>query len=294
MDLNHAANFVRVVDAGSFTGAAEEVGASKSFVSRSVSHLEEQLGVRLLHRTTRSLQLTPAGRAYYERAKSAIEALDEAAETVSEEGAEPRGLVRITIPSDVGGVITEAIAAFCQKHPKVKVDVVVSSRTLNLVEEGIDLAVRAGRMNDSSLVAKRIGASEARMYAAPSYIKRSGAPRTLADLASHTFVLYRGITSARIDGPDGPVRLELDGQITVDEMPIAVGLVRAGAGIGLVPVEVAKLPNNKKLVPVLPKYVLGGASLSIVYPSARHLPHRVALMRDALFERLSAYFAELR
>jgi len=291
MDLNHAANFVRVVDTGSFTAAATDLGASKSFVSRSVSHLEEQLGVRLLHRTTRSLQLTPAGRAYYERAKSAIEALDEAAETVSEEGAEPRGLVRITIPSDVGGVITEAIADFCKKHPKVKVDIVVSSRTLNLVEEGIDLAVRAGRLHDSSLVAKRIGSSEARMFASASYIKRRGAPRTLADLPAHSFVLYRGIASLRLDGPNGPVRVELEGQISVDEMPIAVGLVRAGAGIGLVPVEVAKLAGH--LVPVLPKYGISGASLSIVYPSARHLPHRVALMRDALHERLSAYFAEL-
>lgn len=292
MDLNHAANFVRVVDAGSFTAAAEGVGASKSFVSRSVSHLEEQLGVRLLHRTTRSLQLTPAGRAYYERAKSAIEALDEAAESVSEEGAEPRGLVRITIPSDVGGVITEAIAEFCSEHPKVRVDIVVSSRTLNLVEEGIDLAVRAGRMHDSSLVAKRIGASEARMFAAPSYIKHHGAPRTLADLPKHAFVLYRGIRSIRLDGPEGAVRVELEGQISVDEMPIGVGLVRAGAGIGLIPVEVAKLAG-KRLVPILPKYYVGGASLSIVYPSARHLPHRVALMRDALHARLSAYFAAL-
>ena len=292
MDLNHAAHFVRVVDSGSFTVAAEEVGASKSFMSRSVSHLEEELGVRLLHRTTRSLQLTPAGRAYYERAKSALEALDDAAETISERGAEPRGLVRITIPSDVGGVITEAIAEFCRAYPKVKVDIVVSSRTLNLVEEGIDLAVRAGRLHDSSLVAKRIGSSEARMFASPAYIKKSGAPRTLADLRAHSFVLYRGISSFRLDGPDGPVRVELEGQISVDEMPIAVGLVRAGAGIGLVPVEVAKLAG-KRLVPVLPKYGLGGASLSIVYPSARHLPHRVALMRDALHARLSAYFAQL-
>lgn len=292
MDLNHAANFVRVVDAGSFTAAAEDVGASKSFVSRSVSHLEEQLGVRLLHRTTRSLQLTPAGRVYYERAKSAIEALDDAAEAVSEEGAEPRGLVRITIPSDVGGVITGAIADFCRKHPKVSVDVIVSSRTLNLVEEGIDLAVRAGRLHDSSLVAKKIGAAEARMFAAPSYVKRNGAPRAVAELASHSFVLYRGITSFRLDGPDGLVRVELAGQVSVDEMPVMVGLVREGAGIGVVPTEVAKL-LGRRLVPVLPKYFVGGSSLSIVYPSARHLPHRVALMRDALHERLSAYFATL-
>src|SRR3954468_17626797 len=105
MDLNHASHFVRVVDAGSFTGAARDLGASKSLVSRSVSHLEEELGVRLLYRTTRSLQLTPAGRAYYERAKSAFEALDAAAAVVVEEGSEPRGLVRLTIPSDIGGVI---------------------------------------------------------------------------------------------------------------------------------------------------------------------------------------------
>ena len=130
------------------------------------------------------------------------------------------------------------------------------------------------------------------MFAAPSYVKRRGAPRTLGELGAHAFVLYRGVTDFRLDGPDGAVRVELAGQISVDEMPILVGLVREGAGIGLMPVEVAKLAG-KRLVPVLPKYMIGGASLSIVYPSARQLPHRVALLRDALHARLSGYFAQL-
>jgi DNA-binding transcriptional LysR family regulator len=292
MDLNHAQNFVRVVDAGSFTAAAQDLGASKSFVSRSVSHLEEELGVRLLHRTTRSLQLTPAGRAYYERAKGAIESLDEAAEAVTEEGAEPRGLVRLTIPTDMGGVISETIAEFCRKHPKVRIEIIVSPRTLNLVDEGIDLAVRAGRMNDSSLVAKKIGASEARIFASPSYVKRRGVPRTLAEVESHAFVLYRGVAGTApvtFDGPKGPQRVVLKGPVSVDEMSLVVALVRTGIGMGVLPVEVARRAGSH-LVSVLPKYVVGGASLSIVYPSARHLPHRVALLRDALHERLSAFF----
>jgi len=289
MDLNAAAHFVRVVDAGSFTAAAKVVGASKSFVSRSVSRLEEDLGARLLFRTTRSLQLTPAGRAYYERAKSAIEALGEAAETVTEEGAEPRGLVRLTVANDIGGVVAETIAEFYRAHPKVRVDVVVTPRTLNLVEEGIDLAVRAGRLNDSSLVAKKIGSSEARMYAARSYAKRRGLPRGLRELGAHAFVLYRGVGKIRLEGPAGPERVELDGVISVDEMSMLVALVRAGAGIGLVPVELAHL-SGAALVPVLAKYAVTGTTLSIVYPSARHLPHRVALLRDALHARLSAYF----
>jgi DNA-binding transcriptional LysR family regulator len=290
MDLNHAAHFVRVVDAGSFTAAAEDARASKSFVSRSVSRLEEELGVRLLHRTTRSLRLTPAGRAYYERAKSALEALDDAAEAVTEEGAEPRGVVRLTIASDVGGVVSHTIAEFCRKHPKVRVDIVVSARALNLVEEGIDLAVRAGRMHDSSLVAKKIGVSQACMFASPSYLKQRGTPRALRELVDHAFVLYRGVGNLRVEGPNGPERVELGGPISVDEMATLVGLVRAGAGIGFMPVEIAKTAP-RQLVPVLPKYALPGTTLSIVYPSARHLPHRVALLRDALHERLSHYFA---
>ena len=293
MDWNQAAHFVRVVDAGSFTAAAQELGASKSFVSRSVSRLEEELGARLLHRTTRSLQLTPAGRAFYERAKGALEALDEAAEAVSEEGAEPRGLVRVTIPSDVGGVISETIAEFCRAHPKVRVELVVSARTLNLVDEGIDLAVRAGRLNDSSLVAKKIGATEARLFAAPSYAKRRRLPRTLDELAEHAFVLYRGLAEVRFDGPEGPERVTLSGSISADEMTTVAALVRAGAGIGLLPAEVAKL-SPKWFVPVLPEYAVRGGSLSIVYPSARHLPHRVALLRDALHARLSAFFTTMR
>ncbi len=292
MDLNHAQNFVRVVDAGSFTGAAHDLGASKSFVSRSVSHLEEELGVRLLHRTTRSLQLTPAGRAYYERAKGALESLDEAAEAVTEEGAEPRGLVRLTIPTDMGGVVSETIAEFCRKHPKVRIEIIVSARTLNLVDEGIDLAVRAGRMTDSTLVAKKIGSSDARIFASPSYAKRRGVPRTLAELEAHAFVLYRGVggaTTATFDGPKGPERVVLKGPVSVDEMSMVVALVRAGVGMGVLPVEIARR-SGKHLVSVLPKYAVGGAALSIVYPSARHLPHRVALLRDALHETLSGLF----
>ena len=292
MDLNHAAQFVRVVDTGSFTAAARDAGASKSFVSRSVSRLEEELGVRLLHRTTRSLQLTPAGRSYYASAKRALDALAEAAESITEEGAEPRGLVRITVPSDIGGVLSATLAEFCRKHPKVRVEILVSPLTLNLVEEGIDLAVRAGRPHDSSLVAKKIGTAEARMFAAPSYVKRRGAPRTRADLASHAFVLYRGVdgeSSVRFEGPSGPERVVLRGETSADEMGMVLGLIVAGAGIGLLPTEMADA-SRRRLVPILPKYAVGGATGSIVYPSARHLPRRVALLRDALHARLAEYF----
>ena len=293
MDLNHAAQFVRVVDTGSFTAAARDAGASKSFVSRSVSRLEEDLGVRLLHRTTRSLRLTPAGRSYYEGAKRALDALEEAAESITEEGDEPRGLVRITVPSDIGGVLSATLAEFCRKHPKVRVEVVVSPLALNLVDEGIDLAVRAGRLHDSSLVTKKIGTSEARMFAAPSYVKRRGAPRVLADLASHAFVLYRGVdgeSAVRLEGPGGPERAILRGAVSADEMSMVLGLVEAGAGIGLLPTEMADA-SQRRLVSILPKFAVGGTTLSIVYPSARHLPHRVALLRDALHARLVEYFA---
>jgi DNA-binding transcriptional LysR family regulator len=148
-------------------------------------------------------------------------------------------------------------------------------------------------LNDSSLVAKKIGSSEAAMFASRAYLERHGHPRSLDDLAAHRFVLYRGVggeIDVRIDGPKGPERVTLRGALSVDEMAMVLALVRAGAGIGLLPVEVARLPGSR-LVHVLPKYAIRGTTLSIVYPSARHLPHRVVLLRDALHERLAVFFA---
>jgi DNA-binding transcriptional LysR family regulator len=236
MDLNRVALLVRVVEAGSFTAAAAQVGLPKSSVSRGIAHLEEELGVRLLHRTSRRLALTDAGQDYYDRVRGAVAGLDDAAAAARELGAEPRGLVRMTIaPGGDESHLGEAIAEFCRRYPGIRVDVVVASRRLDLVAENIDLAIRAGTpLDDSTLVARRIGASAAALFAAPSFLRRHKRPRTLGDLAALPCILYRAVGGRailRLTGPRGDESVEVTGNLSVDDMPLLRSAAVAGAGV---------------------------------------------------------------
>jgi len=203
MDLNHVAVFARVVELESFTAAAKQLGLPKSSVSRTVTRLEDELGVRLLQRTTRTLHLTEVGRAYYERARGALSALDEAASAATNSSAEPRGTVRMTAPPDMGIMnLVDIVARFARKYPLVHIDISLSSRFVDLVAEGFDLALRAGKMADSSLVARKIGSDALGIYASANYLRRRGRPKTLADLADHDCVFPRDERQKRM-APDG-------------------------------------------------------------------------------------------
>ncbi len=152
MDLNHVAVFARVVELESFTAAAKQLGLPKSSVSRTVTRLEDELGVRLLQRTTRKLHLTEAGQAYYERARASLTGLEEAASAATNLSAEPRGTVRMSAPADMGIMnLGDLVARFVRKYPLVHVEISLSSRFVDLVAEGFDLALRAGKMADSKL-----------------------------------------------------------------------------------------------------------------------------------------------
>jgi DNA-binding transcriptional LysR family regulator len=205
IDLNDVATFVRVADGGGFTAAANALGVPKSTVSRSLARLERVLGVRLVHRTTRALALTEAGRAYYDRVRGAVLGVAEATADVVDLGTEPRGSIRVTTPVDVGQVLlAEVVAGFVQRYPQVHFEVTLTSRIVDLVAEGFDLALRASELRDSSLVARRIGNTGMGLFASPAYLKRRGTPKAVADLASHEFIRFR---SSR-----GPLVLEGGGE----------------------------------------------------------------------------------
>lgn len=289
MDLNKVAVFLRVVESQSFTAAAIALGVPKSTVSRSVAQLEEALGVRLLQRTTRKLSLTDAGVTYYERSSRALADLAEASAAVSDMQGTPRGTVRVTAPVDLGlGVLGEIIVRFVRRYPGIRVDLDLSARTVDLVAEGFDLALRAGRLGDSSLVARKIGAIAARLYATPVYLRRRGTPRSVADLASHDCVLFRPRSEKvewQLAGPSGVESVEVTGAIAANDLSFVQKMVLDGMGIGLVPWFLcARELERKQLVHVLPDYASPGGSLNLVYPSSRHLPQRVALFRDFVIE----------
>jgi DNA-binding transcriptional LysR family regulator len=291
MDHNDVVLFARVVEGGSFTAAARTQGLPKSSVSRQVARLERDLGVRLLQRTTRHLGLTDAGQAFFDRVRGAIAGLEEAADAVRELGSEPRGVVRVTAPADAGSLgIAEAVVRFVRRHPAIHVELVLTSRVVDLVAEGFDLAVRAGRLADSTLIARRIGSSDLGLFAAPSYLRRCGPPKDLADLAHHDCVLFRahgGRASWRLTGSHGEQTVEVAGAVSADDLDFCARAVVAGAGVGLLP-RVLGRPRvgADRLVPVLPEWRLAGGALQIVLPSSRFVPARVALLRDFLVEHL--------
>jgi DNA-binding transcriptional LysR family regulator len=293
LDYNRVALFVSVVRAGSFTAAGERLGLPKSSVSRSLTQLENELGVRLLQRTTRKLALTDAGHAYFDAVSSAVSAVDEADAAVRELGAEPRGRVRITTPPTFGTMsMAAAFARFTRQHPGIRIELSVSSRAVDLVAEGFDLAVRAGRLEDSTLIARRIGDSEKALFAAPAYLRRRGRPRSMADLPGHDWVLYRaldGRAQIRLRAPDGVEQsCEVSGALVADDLPFVLNAAEAGAGLALLPIHAAiKSAQAGRVEPVLPGWLERGSSVYVVVPSTRQLPARVALVRDFLVEHLT-------
>lgn len=293
MDLNHVAIFVRVVESESFTAAAAALGLPKSSVSRSVTHLEEDIGVRLLQRTTRRLSLTDAGRTYFTRAKEAIAGIDEATAEVADMGKEPRGVVRVTAPADLAiTVLTRLIGDFIKKHPNIHVELSVSSRRVDLVEEGFDLALRAGKLEDSTLIARKLASSSLGLFASPAYLRKAGRPKTLADLADHECILFRargGRATWKFTGPTGEEEsVEVHGPVSSDEMLVIQRACDANLGIAALPLfTVTRCAKHSDVVRVLPEYEQHGGALYLLSPTVRHEPARVGLFREFLAKSFS-------
>jgi DNA-binding transcriptional LysR family regulator len=206
-------------------------------------------------------------------------------------GSEPRGMVRVTAPADFGdGMFSEIVADFVRRYPGIQLDVVLTARRVNMIEEGFDLAVRAGKLEDSSLVARKVVSTGFGLYAAPSYLERRGRPKRFADLAKHDCVLHRsarGLFPWRLIGPRGPEVVSVSGAVTADSLEFVRGLVRGGIGIGLLPdLGVEEDLARGAIVRVLPAYAQKGGALYVVTPPLRHVPARVALLRAHLIAEL--------
>ena len=290
MDLNRVATFVRVVEDGGFTAAARSLGLPKSSVSRSVALLERELGVRLLMRSTRSVKLTEAGSAFYARAMQGVAAIAEAAEVVADLDAALSGRIRVTAPVDAGSwLLAPVAAAFNEAHPHVRLDVVLTSRVVDLVDEGFDLALRAGGVRDGSLVARKLPTVDLGLYAAPRYIDAHGAPEHPGDLATHRFVTFRDprpVLRLVRASSDEEETTEVAGTLVVDDFSFIFHAVVSGAGIALLP---SFMPASRPgaTVRVLADWCVPGSGLHLVYPSARYVPRRVAAFRDFVIERLT-------
>ena len=287
MDLNRASTFVRVVQTGGFTRAAEAMGLPPSSVSRSIARLEDDLGVTLLERTTRKVSLTDAGKAFFERAREALAGLQEANELALDAAREAHGVVRLAYPTEFGTHAGKVFGAFLAQHPRIRIELTFTTRGAELVGDLVDLAVQIGRLPDSALIARRIGGATNKLYASKRYLEARGTPRKLADLAKHDAILFRAVGGEarwELDGPNGIDRVDVSGRIVGDSLAFVTDAANAGLGVALLPTFAGE--HEPQLVNVLPRFSTTTPAHVIAHAS-RHLPRRVALVRDYLIESLS-------
>ncbi|MBV8757373.1 MAG: LysR family transcriptional regulator [Deltaproteobacteria bacterium] len=295
MDYNDLALFTRVVERGSFSDAARTEGLPKSSVTRSIARLEKELGVRLIQRTTRQRGVTDAGRELYERVRGAVGALEEAADAIREQGKDPRGVVRVTAPGDAGLMeLPQAFVELARRYPSIHVELLLTNRVVDLVGEGVDIAIRAGKLADSSLVARKVGQTNAALFASPAYLDRRGRPKKVSDLAEHDCVMFRarnGRQDWTLEGPKGEESVDVGGPLGSDDFSFNLRLIEAGVGIGVLPMFIG-CQRKEHLERVLPKHSYGAAGqLYVVMPSASFIPARVAVTRDFLVEHLQKLLA---
>jgi DNA-binding transcriptional LysR family regulator len=279
--------FVRVVGAGTFSAAAREMGVPTSTVSRRVTRLEERLGVQLLLRSTRKLTPTDVGRAYYERCKHLVAQISETELAVTSMQTEPRGVLRIAGPPTGGPVnlLAKIIPVFMVRYPEVRIELEASARFVHLVEEGFDVALRAGVLKDPTLIARRLWRSRVGAVASTSYLDRAGRPESVADLTEHDLLV--GINPGAIGHwnlLDGG-RFAVTGRLTTKDLTVISEATRAGLGIGYVPLGfVAEELESGSMERVLPDTVGIDTGLYIVYPGSRYLSAKVRAFVDFCIE----------
>jgi len=287
MDLNLVSVFQHVAEAASFSAAAKKLGVRRSSVSRSVAALERELGVQLFNRTTRSVALTTAGTALLAKVRPQLLALKEALGSLPEREEEPSGDLRLTAPGDIGAIVLPAVlAGFALRFPAVHVDARLTNRTVDLVGEGFDVALRAGtKLQDSSLVARRVSTVSFQVFASPTYLARAGTPRTAEDALEHEWVMFRGF---KLPPPLGMMKRKA--RVTGDDMMFVHRTVRAGLGLGLMPAFLAQQDVSAgTLVRVLPRLELKQGGLYLLHPPARHVPRKVTAFRDFLVQHLQQH-----
>lgn len=280
--------FVKVVEAGGFSAAARDLNLPKSSVSRYVSRLEDRLGVRLLHRTTRTLRPTEVGHAYFERASRIVQEIVEAEAAVTNMQVAPRGSLRITAPLSFGHLfLGELVARFLDAHPEVQLEVDLSDRVVDLIEEGFDLAVRVGRMRDSSLIARKLGAAERVLVASPDYLARCGHPQVPDDLRHHDCLLYAYDANTASWRLSDAVTVPIRGRLTTNNGDILASAAASGLGVALLPrFLVGRYLREGRLQTVLEDHVASDGGVFAVYPHNRHLSAKVRVFVDYLVDQL--------
>ncbi|TVP93549.1 MAG: LysR family transcriptional regulator, partial [Pseudomonadaceae bacterium] len=281
--------FVSVADSGHFSTAAKRLGVSTSHVSRQIARLEERLQTRLFYRSTRQVSLTEAGHTFLQHCRHLLDARDEAIQAVSDLGGEPKGLLRLTCAVAYGeSYIMPLVTDFMQRYPKLNIDMQLTNQTLDLLHGSFDLAIRLGRLQDSSLIATRLAPRNMYLCAAPSYLKQHGAPHSLSELSRHNCLIGSSdIWTFAQNGQETPIRVQ--GNLRCNSGRAVLDAALRGLGLCQLPDYYVQQPlADGKLHALLPQHQPPHTGVWALYPQQRHLSPKVRLLIDYLREGLAA------
>jgi len=290
--LTQMETFAAVVDAGSFTTAADQLGISKSFVSKQVTQLENSLGTRLLHRSTRKLNLTDEGRRFYQHCELIVSEAEKARTEMMESHENPRGRIRMAIPQSL--IISQAretLMRFQEEYPDIELEIIASGAIENLVDEGFDLALRVGQLEDSALICRKLSECLFQTVASPEYINKHGRPRHPTDLTHHNCLIYASSSSGRkwrFSDPNGKeVTVNSRGNLICNDGHMIITAALQGLGVVHGP-SILYQPyiESGELELLLPEYTLPPISISVLYPSKQNLSRKVSVLIDFLSQHL--------
>jgi DNA-binding transcriptional LysR family regulator len=292
MDLNEIAAFKAVAEAGSFSIASKASGLPKSTLSRKVAQLEKRLGVTLLTRNTRQVKVTEIGLEYLKICQRALSELEDAEKFASRSNSTPRGRLRISAPFDLGtNYLAKVASDFAHHYPEVELDFNLTDEIVDLLEEKIDLAVRAGPLSDSSLKAQRLGQTEFQLFASPGYLKKHGTPRTPRDLERHRCIFFKFMHPDGIwhlNSTSGRVSARSATRILTDSLNMAKHLAMDGCGIALLPVFLGDTGvQTRQLERVLKNWGTDREPVHAVFPDQPYVPQKTRLFLEFLKKAFS-------
>jgi len=277
--------FARIVTAGTMTAASRELGVSPAVVSKRIRRLEERLGARLFQRTTRQITLTESGQEYYRRVVAILASIDEAENAMSRGADLAQGILKISAPTTFGRLhIAPYLGKFMEKNPDLNINIALTDRFVDLVAEGVDMAIRIAELEDSSLVARRLAPNHRFLCASADYIKNHDMPETLDDLSKHNCLAATAQDVWRLEGPDGPVDIRVGGRLMTNSSEVVHEALLAGTGIALRSTwDVGPQLKQGLLKIILPEYqVKTRIGIYAVFPSREFLPIKVRLFIDYL------------
>lgn len=285
--------FTRVVECSSFTKAADALSLPRSSVSAAVMQLEERVGTRLLHRTTRKVSPTQDGAAFYERCLLVIADVEETESLFQQSGAKPSGKLKVDMPGRIGRlIVAPALPAFLDAYPGIDIDLGVTDRMVNLVEGSVDCVLRVGPLTDSGLFARQLGKLPLINVASPDYLARHGTPQSPDDLKAHFAVNYASPTTGRVEHWEwieaGTLRsYQMPGRVTVNSAEAYIACCLAGLGLIQIPAyDVHSHVNMGELVEIMSEYRAEPMALTLLYPHRQHLSRRVQVFADWLQDLL--------